>query len=155
MPCFNYTFFVTFVTLPASKNRPKCNPMHISLHVCNTYVPLSLQNVAQTLAIKRLLKWEISATCGHPVGNLNAKAEMMRNLSLTQQQPAWWKKLLNFVFNCWRQSDTRSGYCIAAASVSALLNQGCQMVYFQTRNSSLGKIWMAIEWKMSVYIMVI
>jgi hypothetical protein len=27
--------------------------------------------------------------------------------------------------------------------------QGCQMVYFPTRNSILGKFWIALEWKMS------
>jgi hypothetical protein len=26
-------------------------------------------------------------------------------------------------------------------------NQGCQMVYFQAKNSNLGKIWRALEWK--------
>jgi hypothetical protein len=27
------------------------------------------------------------------------------------------------------------------------LNQACQMVYLQTKNPDLGKIWMALEWK--------
>jgi hypothetical protein len=31
--------------------------------------------------------------------------------------------------------------------------QGCQMVYFQTKNSNLGKIWGALEWKRLVYSM--
>jgi hypothetical protein len=26
--------------------------------------------------------------------------------------------------------------------------QGCQMVYFQTKNPNLGKIWRALGWKM-------
>jgi hypothetical protein len=26
-------------------------------------------------------------------------------------------------------------------------NQGCQMVYFQTKNSNLGKFWRALQWK--------
>jgi hypothetical protein len=33
--------------------------------------------------------------------------------------------------------------------------QGCQMVCFQTKNPNLGKFWMALEWKMQVYFMVI
>jgi hypothetical protein len=31
--------------------------------------------------------------------------------------------------------------------------QGCQMVYFQTKNSNLGKYWRALEWKRLVYSM--
>jgi hypothetical protein len=30
--------------------------------------------------------------------------------------------------------------------------QGCQMVYFQTKNSKLGKICRALEWKMLIHI---
>jgi hypothetical protein len=33
--------------------------------------------------------------------------------------------------------------------------QGCQMVYFQTKNPNLGKFWRALEWKMLVYFMTI
>jgi hypothetical protein len=33
--------------------------------------------------------------------------------------------------------------------------QGCQMVFFRTNNPNLGKFWMAFEWKMMVYFMVI
>jgi hypothetical protein len=33
--------------------------------------------------------------------------------------------------------------------------QGCQMVYFQTKNPNLGKFWRALEWKLLVYFMVI
>jgi hypothetical protein len=32
------------------------------------------------------------------------------------------------------------------------ITQGCQMVYFQPKNPNLGKFWMALEWKMFVYI---
>jgi hypothetical protein len=28
--------------------------------------------------------------------------------------------------------------------------QGCQIIYFQTKNPNLGKFWMALEWKMLV-----
>jgi hypothetical protein len=34
-----------------------------------------------------------------------------------------------------------------------VLKQGCQMVYFQTENTNLGKFWRALEWKMLVYFM--
>jgi hypothetical protein len=30
--------------------------------------------------------------------------------------------------------------------------QGCQMEYFQTKNSNLGKFWRALEWKMLEYL---
>jgi hypothetical protein len=32
-------------------------------------------------------------------------------------------------------------------------NQGCEMVYFQTKNTNLGKFWRALEWKMLVCFM--
>jgi hypothetical protein len=35
------------------------------------------------------------------------------------------------------------------------LDQGCQMVGFQTKIQNLGKFWRALEWKMLVCIMVI
>jgi hypothetical protein len=31
-------------------------------------------------------------------------------------------------------------------------NQGCQMIYFQTKNPNLGKFWRVLQWKMSVYV---
>jgi hypothetical protein len=31
--------------------------------------------------------------------------------------------------------------------------QGCQMVYFQTKNHNLGHFWRASDWKMLIYIM--
>jgi hypothetical protein len=33
--------------------------------------------------------------------------------------------------------------------------QGCQMVYFQTKNPNWGKFWRALEWKMFVYFMTV
>jgi hypothetical protein len=33
--------------------------------------------------------------------------------------------------------------------------QGCQMVYFQTQNPSLGKFWRVLHWKMLVYFIVV
>jgi hypothetical protein len=35
------------------------------------------------------------------------------------------------------------------------LGQGCQIVYFQTKNRNLGKLWRALELKMFVYFMTI
>jgi hypothetical protein len=32
---------------------------------------------------------------------------------------------------------------------------GCQMAYFQTKNTNLGKFGKALEWKMLVYFMVV
>jgi hypothetical protein len=34
------------------------------------------------------------------------------------------------------------------------LDQGCQMVCFQTKNPNLGKFWRVLQWKMMVYFMV-
>jgi hypothetical protein len=33
------------------------------------------------------------------------------------------------------------------------LNQGCQMVYFQTKNTNLGKFWRALWWQILVHLM--
>jgi uncharacterized Tic20 family protein len=33
--------------------------------------------------------------------------------------------------------------------------QGCQKVYFKTKNRNLGKFWRALEWKILVYFMTI
>jgi hypothetical protein len=33
--------------------------------------------------------------------------------------------------------------------------QGCQMVYFQTKNPNLGKFWRTLDWKMLTYFMAI
>jgi hypothetical protein len=37
----------------------------------------------------------------------------------------------------------------------ASVQQGCQIVCFQTKNPNLGKFWSALEWKMLVHVMVI
>jgi hypothetical protein len=34
-------------------------------------------------------------------------------------------------------------------------DQGCQMVYFQTKNTNLGKFWRFLKWKMFIYSVVI
>jgi hypothetical protein len=33
--------------------------------------------------------------------------------------------------------------------------QGCQMVYFQTKNPNLGQFWNALDWRMVIYFMAI
>jgi hypothetical protein len=38
-----------------------------------------------------------------------------------------------------------------ARHLRGLLNQGCQMLYFQTENPTLGKFWKAMKWKIFVY----
>jgi hypothetical protein len=35
------------------------------------------------------------------------------------------------------------------------VTQGCQMAYFQTKITNLGKFWRALQWKMLAYFMVI
>jgi hypothetical protein len=34
-----------------------------------------------------------------------------------------------------------------------LSKQGCQMVYFETKNYNLGKFWRILQWKTFVYVM--
>jgi hypothetical protein len=46
-------------------------------------------------------------------------------------------------------------YYLATQVVGRDDNQGCQMVYFQTKNPNLGKFWMDLEWKMLLYFMTI
>jgi hypothetical protein len=41
------------------------------------------------------------------------------------------------------------------SSVGFCEKQGCQMVYFQTKDPNLGKIWRALEWKMLLNFMII
>jgi hypothetical protein len=33
--------------------------------------------------------------------------------------------------------------------------QGCQMVYFQTKNTNLGTLWRVLEWEMLLYFKII
>jgi hypothetical protein len=35
----------------------------------------------------------------------------------------------------------------------ATSEQGCQMVYFRTKNPNLGKFWRALDWKVLIYLM--
>jgi hypothetical protein len=35
------------------------------------------------------------------------------------------------------------------------MDQGCQIVYFQTKNPNLSIFWMVLQWKILVYIMAI
>jgi hypothetical protein len=35
------------------------------------------------------------------------------------------------------------------------LDQGCQMVHFQTKNPNLGKFWRAFDWEMLIYFLAI
>jgi hypothetical protein len=42
-----------------------------------------------------------------------------------------------------------------ATSPRNYFNQGCQMVYFQTKNPNLGNFWTALDWKMLVYFIAI
>jgi hypothetical protein len=37
----------------------------------------------------------------------------------------------------------------------SVLDQGCQMVYFQTKNPNLCKFWSALDWRMVIYLMAI
>jgi hypothetical protein len=54
-----------------------------------------------------------------------------------------------FVFN-----DNRDHGIKTSPEFFSPLQQGCQMVCFQTKNPNLGKFLRALEWKMMVYFMV-
>jgi hypothetical protein len=49
-------------------------------------------------------------------------------------------------------SQSRLVTLIAVERRKTERNQGCQMVYFQTKNRNLGKLWRALQWKMLVSI---
>jgi hypothetical protein len=49
-----------------------------------------------------------------------------------------------------KKSETKQSKEIRASCV-----QGCQMVYFQTKKSNLGKFWRVLQWKISVYDMAV
>jgi hypothetical protein len=34
-----------------------------------------------------------------------------------------------------------------------IIEQGCQMEYFQTKSNNLGKFWRDLQWKMMVYLL--
>jgi hypothetical protein len=44
----------------------------------------------------------------------------------------------------------RAGLVIDLRPDPRKVDQGCQMVYFQTKNSNLGRFWRALEWKLLV-----
>jgi hypothetical protein len=56
-------------------------------------------------------------------------------------------------------------FCASQLNSAALLQklvetrpgatQGCQMVYFQTKNTNLGKFWRFLSWNILVYVMAI
>jgi hypothetical protein len=50
--------------------------------------------------------------------------------------------------NCWY-----SRKCKFRKMPRKIRIQGCQMVYFQTKNPTLGKFWRALDWKMLICIM--
>jgi hypothetical protein len=65
---------------------------------------------------------------------------------------------------CWLANDNKkfrklalviSLRCEIRDKLHMYVGQGCQMVYFQTKNLSLGKFWRALNWKQLVYCMVI
>jgi hypothetical protein len=66
---------------------------------------------------------------------------------------------VNFNENSWHclQFLKPSGESDTAVSISMWQrdDQGCQMVYFQTKNSNLGQFYRVLQWKMLVNVMAI
>jgi hypothetical protein len=52
------------------------------------------------------------------------------------------------------QFSSRKPFSFKDGSRRSSPPQGCQMVYFQTKNPNLGKLWRVLEWKRLVYFMV-
>jgi hypothetical protein len=56
----------------------------------------------------------------------------------------------------WRYAERLKKVLLTFQNISrSIQEQGCQMVYFQTKNTNLGKFWRALEWKRLVYSMAI
>jgi hypothetical protein len=66
-------------------------------------------------------------------------------LSIQFQGPPKLNQILSFVFKI--QSSGNPGVLSA--------KQGCQMFYFQTKNTNFGTFWRVFQWKMMVYFRVI
>jgi hypothetical protein len=47
------------------------------------------------------------------------------------------------------------GLLHACVRSKVIPNQGCQMVYFRTKNPNLGQFWRALDWRMYIYFMAI
>jgi hypothetical protein len=54
------------------------------------------------------------------------------------------------------QMRVHSSYCLEMAGLpmchSRRFKQGCQMVYFQTKNTNSGKLWRASHWKLYILV---
>jgi hypothetical protein len=50
-------------------------------------------------------------------------------------------------------TSSQAGLPFKQPTFAAASAQGCQMVYFQTKDPNLGKFWRALQWKMLVYFM--
>jgi hypothetical protein len=59
------------------------------------------------------------------------------------------------LFYFWSSDRAKSGFPQSLTLKKQELMQGCQMVYFQTKNSTLGKFWRVLQWTMLVYFMAI
>jgi hypothetical protein len=59
----------------------------------------------------------------------------------------WPFVFIRYIFPVWVSCTKKSGNPVQKPG----LHQGCQMVYFKTKNLKLGIFWRALEWKMLVY----
>jgi hypothetical protein len=58
-----------------------------------------------------------------------------------------------YFFPCVKSIDTLTHKVTECCSY--FVEQGCQMVSFETKNPNLGKFWRALHWEMLIYFMVI
>jgi hypothetical protein len=72
------------------------------------------------------------------------------NTGVVAGQSVWHTKGLFFCLKHTRLPVVLQDFT-ALVFVTHDCRQGCQMVYFQTKNPNLGKFWRALEWKPLVY----
>jgi hypothetical protein len=63
-----------------------------------------------------------------------------------------------FVLPAWMESDFFHAASLLGNRRTPFVGdsqQGCQKVYFQTKNPALGNFWWVLQWKMLVYFMAI
>jgi hypothetical protein len=59
--------------------------------------------------------------------------------------------MMSFTFTWWYDSTWHFKKLLRPTPSSVSENHGCQMVYFQTENPNLGKVWRVLQWKKFEY----
>jgi hypothetical protein len=79
------------------------------------------------------------AQFGHPVNDIP-----------THEVSFPFKKLPTYI--CTNRNDAVGDVAkVRKLSTKIAVHQGCQMVYFKTKNPELGKFWRALDWKNDIF----